>query len=678
MRSCLPFLVSVFLLTLSSLQAQLLPFSSMQEERVLTRVRIAGMKSLSEEEALSLVGARLEHVRTQPPSASRADDAAFMVQRLFRTYGFSQCQVTWKFFGKNSVQLIVTEGPRQLLGDVRIDGTDRKNAAQLSKLYEVPAQKRANGIQGRPPFIQDDIAAGLELIISDFHSRGYWNATAEVRSQSVNPSNGRTDLVIATNPGALHYISEPTVVGITKRSDALTGDARTFIGQPASTASINGMRSAVETFYRQRGFTEAKILMTSKIENGRFIPGFIIEEGKSFQLGTFTFEGLGKTKLNRIRRRFSDLEQKTLDNTVVDKRLREMMATGAFESVRMETREREGNVLDATLHFVEADARGYTVSAGFGSYEGPILGVSYYDRNYRGMMMNLSSGFEITARSLLGEVGLTDPWLFGSDVKGNLRLFMLSGLNEGYTTWKAGGEVGTSWQASEHYLLDLRAGWSFVNTNEDGIPSNLLGETVYANPFIRFNQRFDYRDSKVLPTKGWNAEFPIEIGAAMGEVSTTYFKSELSGAWRHPLGEEAQIALGARAGLLMASGATNDLPIDLRYFLGGPRSVRSYSEREMGPRSRTGYPVGGEGYWVANAEYIRSVAGPMKVVGFVDAGSLSRTWENIGSSSPDIAAGLGLRFDLPVGPVRLEYGHNLTKDPGEPSGAWHFAIGIAF
>jgi len=678
MRSLFHFTILLLLLTFQSASAQLLPRPLQQGKRFLTEVRIAGMKTLSEEEALDLVGARLEQVRTQPPSASRADDAAFMVQRLFRTYGFSQCQVTWKFFGKNSVQLIVTEGPRQLLGEVRIEGTDKKNALLLSKLYEVPAQKRANGIQGRPPFIQDDVAAGLDLIISDFHSRGYWTATAAVKSQSVNPTTGNTELVISTNPGPLHVISEPTVVGITKRSAALSGDARKFIGQAADTGAVNGIRAAVETFYRQRGFTEAKIFMTSRIESGRFIPGFTIEEGKSFQLGRFSFEGLEKTKLHRIQRRFVDLEGKTLDNTVVDKRLREMMATGAFGSVRMKTKERDGNVLDATLHFVETDAKGYTVSAGFGSYEGPILGVSYYDRNYRGMMMNLSSGFEFTARSLLGEVGLTDPWLFGQDVKGSVRLFMLSGLNEGYTTWKAGGEASASWQPSEHYFLDLRAGWSFVNSNEDGIPSNLLGETVYQNPYIRFNQRLDYRDNKVLPTKGWNVEFPIEIGAAIGEVSSTYVKSELSGAWRHPLGEDAQIALGARAALLMASGDANELPIDLRYFLGGPRSVRSYAEREMGPRSRTGYPVGGEGYWVANAEYIRSIAGPMKLVGFVDAGSLSRTRDKVGSATPDVAVGLGLRFDLPVGPVRLEYGHSLTKDPGEPSGAWHFAIGIAF
>jgi outer membrane translocation and assembly module TamA len=39
---------------------------------------------------------------------------------------------------------------------------------------------------------------------------------------------------------------------------------------------------------------------------------------------------------------------------------------------------------------------------------------------------------------------------------------------------------------------------------------------------------------------------------------------------------------------------------------------------------------------------------------------------------------MGIRIDLPVGPIRFEYGHNLTRDEGEPSGTWHFAIGTAF
>jgi outer membrane translocation and assembly module TamA len=125
-----------------------------------------------------------------------------------------------------------------------------------------------------------------------------------------------------------------------------------------------------------------------------------------------------------------------------------------------------------------------------------------------------------------------------------------------------------------------------------------------------------------------------------------------------------------------ATGVT--LPIDLRYFLGGPNSVRSFPQRELGPRDGQGQPFGGEAWWVANSEYVHQVTGPLKAVAFVDVGTLSEKAANLGLSSIDVAIGLGARLDLPIGPVRVEYGHNLTQDPGEPSGALFFAIGIVF
>lgn len=118
--------------------------------------------------------------------------------------------------------------------------------------------------------------------------------------------------------------------------------------------------------------------------------------------------------------------------------------------------------------------------------------------------------------------------------------------------------------------------------------------------------------------------------------------------------------------------------IDLRFFTGGSNSVRSFRERELGPWSFTGYPIGGEAHWVTNFEYTRKLAGPLRGVVFVDAGGLSRDWEDFGFSDPEVAVGLGLRINLPIGPARLEYGHNLTQNVRDPSGIWHFAIGATF
>lgn len=642
-----------------------------------TQVRIKGMSTISESNALALIGDRLEHVRSQPPSASRASDAAFMAERLFRSHGFNEAVVTWTIAGPNTIQLVVKEGPRQQLGEVTIEGVDADTGRKLRKLFESPAAKRRVAPGERPPFRESDIDEGLEMIRSDFQSRGYWAAEVKLKARWRNAQTGFHDIVIYTNPGPVHQIGQAMFSGARAGGEGAAAAAAEYIGRTADTAAVNGMRAAVEEYYRMNGFVEAEIRMTNTLAGGKFLAHFEIVEGEQYTLGHVSIEGLQKTKPWRIRQRVEKLEGKILDSTILEKRTRQMLATGAFSNVQLEHHRDGPGVMDATLRFEEGEARGVSFSAGAGNYEGPIFGANYYDRNFDGMLWNLNSGFEVSARSFLGEVSLADPWLWGTDASGLARLYMLTRIHEGYSTWKAGGELGVDYPVTDHYKLSLRGGWAFVNSNEEGIPSQAMGETVYGNPYLRFNQRLDYRDSAVLPTRGWNFEAPVEIGAAIGEISAAYVKSEVLASWHHRIGANGQFALGGRAGMLIASGEHFDFPIDLRFFTGGPRSVRSFPERELGPHAN-GYPIGGEAYWVTNAEYVHPLYGALKGVAFIDAGSLSPNWGDFGFTSPDIAIGLGLRFNLPVGPIRLEYGHNMTQDPGEPSGTWQFAIGIAF
>ena len=216
-----------------------------------------------------------------------------------------------------------------------------------------------------------------------------------------------------------------------------------------------------------------------------------------------------------------------------------------------------------------------------------------------------------------------------------------------------------------------------MNTSGSGIPDFQLGETVYVHQFLRGELSYDRRDSPVTPSSGYHLNALLESGFVAGDLSSSYVKFETHAAGYIPAGRRARVNLGLRTGMLVPSSGPDKFPIDLRMFSGGPDTVRSFPFREMGPKALNGDPLGGEAYWVANAEYVRSVAGPVKAVAFVDAGHLADD-SLFDFGSPELAVGLGLRLDLPIGPIRFEYGHNLTQDPGEPSGSWHFAIGVAF
>lgn len=660
----LPATIIVFFLTALSLFAE-------------TELRIVGSQSMSEEESIRLIGGRLEYVRSQPASPSRASDAAFLVEQLFQLNGFNNAVVYWKILSPSLIRLRIDEGSRDLLGAITIIGVDNPKLHKLLiDLFQLNPRKRAGGGTNKLPLRDEDVDTGLDLMNAEMKSLGFWKSEISVTHRQLNPETGRIDFTITIDAGLILRIAPPTFAG--EHTEGLKQVAAPYIGQPSDTPRVNGLRSEVTDYYRSRGFIDAKIRMTLEIVNNKVQPAFTITKGKRFRLGKIKLEGLQKTNPERVSVRIKTMKGHYIDGDTAEKRIRELIATGAFSSLRTERIPQDNDVLDITLHFEEAAAKGISYKLGFDSYEGGIVGASYYDRNFRGEIRNFRAGIELTGRAILGEISLTDPWLYGSDARGNLRLYSITKNHEGYDNWRSGLQATVSYPVSDHYRLDFALGWAFVKTTEDGILPWELGERNYQNPYLLFNQRFDYRNNKMNPTKGWYLDIPFEIGGAFGDQSTHYLKAGFSSAYYHSLGKSGLLALGARSGLLIPNGGSRRLPIDLRYFTGGSRSVRSYHERELGPWSISGYPTGGEAYWVANIEYIHSLAGPLQGVVFVDAGGLSSNWEDFGFNQPAVALGLGIRLNLPIGPVRLEYGHNLIQQARGPTGTWHFAIGTAF
>lgn len=643
-----------------------------------TRVRITGMQRKSEAQMLDLMGGRFTHVRASPASAPLADDAAFILRRILRKDGYVDAAVDWRITGRDEITLVVREGGRLALGAVTITGAPHEDARRFARLYAAPAEKGRSFGMGDPPFREEDVTTGLSNLRQELNARGHWSAEAEVSRRTIDPATGMVDLDIEVRPGPRHRIGQPEVASVDGRGVKLVGGVvQPFAGRTASTRNLNAMRLAAEEIAISRGYPDAIIRMGRRLEADRFIPVFSIDLGTRVRLNQLRVTGLERTSPARIASRMQGMEGEWYDAALMNKRLRELLGTGAFDSARVEIIPVGERLVDATLHFDEGRAREVSLAAGFGSYQGFITRATYADRNFLGKLWGFSSGIELSTRGLLGDVRVTNPWLYGSDVSAMARAYALIYDREGYDVYEAGLEGSLGWKFGDHYSLDLLAGWSLVNLTSDGLPRSELGETVYGHPRLRLTQTLDFRDSAVLPKRGWHLQSPLETGAAVGDDSTSYVMAGLSGGWFHQINRSYDIGIGGEWRMLVPSGDGGDLPIDLRLFNGGSRSVRSFPERELGP-AVGGYATGGEAMWNMNAELIRKITGTINAVAFFDAGSLARYHEDLTSADIELAAGLGIRLDLPIGPVRFEYGYNLTRDRGEPAGTFHFAIGGAF
>lgn len=101
----------------------------------------------------------------------------------------------------------------------------------------------------------------------------------------------------------------------------------------------------------------------------------------------------------------------------------------------------------------------------------------------------------------------------------------------------------------------------------------------------------------------------------------------------------------------------------------------------MGPRSRSGNtPLGGLLSQTFSLELSYATSPNLELALFGDAGNLRDTVDNPFSqpSGMRYAIGLGLRYKLPIGPLRIDYGFNPSRRGGESIGALNITFGFAF
>jgi len=197
---------------------------------------------------------------------------------------------------------------------------------------------------------------------------------------------------------------------------------------------------------------------------------------------------------------------------------------------------------------------------------------------------------------------------------------------------------------------------------------------------------WDFRDNQLVPTRGTYSEISLGYAFPLLQANSEFLKlqarSTLYGSIANGRG-----AIGVRLGAIRPLGtdtgdpANRQVPINTRFFAGGSTTHRGFERDYLGIPGQTieeGKPIGGNALVLFNAEYIRKLWWLFSGHVFVDAGNV---WESPGAVRfEDIrwGAGLGFSFDTPAGPIRLEYGWKLDREPGESAGQLWLSFGIPF
>jgi outer membrane protein assembly factor BamA len=383
------------------------------------------------------------------------------------------------------------------------------------------------------------------------------------------------------------------------------------------------------------------------------------------------------------------------------------MKTGLFNVLQIKPVPVDGHLLRLDISAEEAKSKEFGFWVGFDTYEGALAGAQVGDHNLFGTGRSGSATVEVSQRSYRGEILYDDPFFLDTDFQFTARAFALTFDYDGYTKFELGGRFELSRKISKYEEAALTFSVRHVKITDDEIkPEFLVGPTTnYLVNTIGLTHTLDFRESPYVNPRGFLINNTVDLASSALGSDIEYVRSTMRVGYYLPFGpkpltpgvvedkstgsplqrwfRQSSIAFGARAGIIHSlttsgSGEATAIPIDERFFIGGATTVRSFGERDLGPHDNHGHPVGGEFYTVFNVEYTFPIFGELQGAVFFDAGNLLPTSEDIGLSDMRYAIGAGLRYKLPVGPIRLDYGVNPDPRPFEDFGAFHFSFGFAF
>jgi outer membrane protein insertion porin family len=433
-----------------------------------------------------------------------------------------------------------------------------------------------------------------------------------------------------------------------------------------------------------------------------------IQEGQQFFVNRITFTGNTTTRDSVIRRAL--LAGRLLEGGIFNtealkysvKRLNQLGYFKALEGkpgeVDVQKVPTETNKVDVKLKLEEQNRNQLTFGAGVSEFEGFFGQLSFQTANFLGRGESLTLSMSAGSRAQNYSLAFSEPFLFDRNITGGFNIFRQDVRYIGQFTQRSAGAVVTLGLPLSGFSR-LFANYSYQRVRVTEINELYQDPTVLArNPFLRdsllIGQDGERIISKVVPSYVYNTvdqpifpttgkRFTTSVDLAGLGGNTNFYKPMVEGVWYLKQGTRLTLGMRGQAEYIHTFSGTRDLPIFEKLFLGGEYSIRGFDIRTVGPQDpTTGLVLGGNKSLLFNVEEQFTIAGPVRLIAFYDAGQVQPgpTLQGPPAFVPDggsidtvikpgqsfnlqdwkTSTGLEIRFFMPVlnVPFRLIFAYN--------------------
>jgi outer membrane protein insertion porin family len=651
------------------------------ERPLLREVGFEGNAEVKTEELRERAAIRVG-VLYNPDEVRKAEDA---IRQKYEDEGFFGVQITPRTerTPEGDLRLVfrIQEGPKLYIDRVVVEGNQALTAKQIKGAMETKERflwiLPFSTVQRR--VFEDDV----DRILSLYADHGFIQARVESYEILPDLQRGKVTLRLRIVEGPQFRTGTITIRGNEILStDEVRKLVRLREGDVFNRGAVRSSVRAIVDRYSELGRARAEVdpQTTSDLPNLLVNVTLTITEGGPVYVERINITGNTKSSEKVLRRELRVAEGELFTFQKLVRSRQRLFNLGYFDEVNAATEPGSGPDRIVINIDVKERATGlFSVGAGYSSVDNLFATLDISQRNLFGRGQEVFLRFRIGAKSRLGLVGFTEPYLFDIPLRAGFDIYDREREFDDFTEDRLGGDLRASYPIAEYVTL---SGLYRLEEVEISDVSATASETLRReegtklNSAVEFALTRDTRDNIFEPTRGSRNSITFTFAGLGGD--TRFYKTEAESSWFFPLPILNLVwAVRGLAGFADGWGG-EEVPIFERFFLGGVTTLRGQRTRSVSPRDAAGERIGGDKELLFSTELLIPVLPRFRIALFFDAGNAYGFGKDFDPTDLRLTVGAGVRFFSPLGPLRLEYGYNLDRKPGEKVGQVQFSVGTPF
>lgn len=661
-----------------------------KEKPFVREIVLTGLKEIEE-------NAVRPKIKTQKGTFFRQDHIPWdkdRIKQVYRNKGFyfSDVRTVVRKLKDNQVdvEFIIDEGHKITVGTLRFRGAKAFPERTLKGQIETEEASWYSGISESGAYKRDALKTDLLKLESYYHDNGYIKVKVFDPEVEVDKEKRKIYVTLPISEGNQYRVGSVEVVGDdVYTSEELMEKIKLKTGDVFNRGQFRQDIFDITEMYSRKGYAFANVIPALEShEDARTVDVKIhTQKGRKVYLGRIQIAGNDATRDKVIRREFRLHEGELFDSEKLRRTRQRINNLGFFESVEIEQRSRQEDLLDIEVKVAERNTGQISMAVGYSSLENLLLQGQVKWSNLLGRGQELSLSIDTSSRRTDYTVSFTEPAVFDRELSAGFEAYNNTFQYDAYESRTAGGSVKTGKSLGEY--LYGRIGYRFEQNEVTIIDRETAGSYLLAQEgkfdagSIFPSLTYDTRNDPFSPSSGQKLLGSADLAGLGGTGRYYRLIGEYSGYKSLPFNTTGMfhVKIGRADGY-----EEQTLPITQRFFLGGPRTLRGFTIRDIGPKDENGEAIGGEALLQFNTELQYHFSRYFRGFVFYDRGNVYGKDDKMNNTTDKFydleqmrhSWGFGVHFFSPVGPISLAYGFKLDQRSGESPSEFHFTIGGAF